>query len=207
MSLTLKCPHCGSRDKVPDRFLGTKVRCLVCEGKFKATNYHVYREESEKITCRNPGETDKIVLFGCRTCTFLGFIPNSYKSSTIRCPSCDRLSSLEETDDAGDGPEDPIGPPSAREVTGPRTSPPPLPEADWYYSRDGRELGPIALVALKTMADTAQLAPTDLVWKTGMAEWQTAATAGLFPRGTPPHLIPKPVVSIPPPSSVPLGLS
>jgi hypothetical protein len=58
----------------------------------------------------------------------------------------------------------------------------------WYYSRAGQRLGPIGSAELKQLADGGQLAPTDLVWKDGMAEWAPAhQVKGLFPEGALPE--------------------
>jgi hypothetical protein len=58
-------------------------------------------------------------------------------------------------------------------------------ESQWYYSKAGQQFGPITAEQLKRMATTRELAPTDLVWKDGMANWVAASTVqGLFVQGT-----------------------
>ncbi|MGA2797280.1 MAG: DUF4339 domain-containing protein [Thermoguttaceae bacterium] len=55
----------------------------------------------------------------------------------------------------------------------------------WYYGRGGQSLGPVSSAQLKDLADRGNLAPADLVWKDGMAEWVAAKSIkGLFPEGT-----------------------
>jgi hypothetical protein len=54
----------------------------------------------------------------------------------------------------------------------------------WFYSNDGRQLGPVSEAALRELAAQGQLLPTDLVWTEGMSSWVPAASArGLFPAG------------------------
>ncbi|MBA4066040.1 MAG: hypothetical protein C0501_20435 [Isosphaera sp.] len=60
----------------------------------------------------------------------------------------------------------------------------------WYYARNGAQTGPLSFDALKAAAAAGQLAPTDLVWQEGTADWVKARTVpGLFV-GPPP--VPKP---------------
>lgn len=62
--------------------------------------------------------------------------------------------------------------------------------ADWYYAREGQQLGPVSLESLQDMARSGQLGPGDLVWTDGMAEWylasNVAALQGQFASATPP---------------------
>ena len=52
----------------------------------------------------------------------------------------------------------------------------------WYYTKDGLQQGPIGTAALKDVAASGQIQPTDLVWKEGMANWTAAGNLkGLFP--------------------------
>jgi hypothetical protein len=54
-------------------------------------------------------------------------------------------------------------------------------EIQWYYARDDQRFGPVSTVELKRLADRGQLAPGDLVWREGMADWTEAAhVKGLF---------------------------
>jgi hypothetical protein len=58
---------------------------------------------------------------------------------------------------------------------------------EWYYSSKGRKLGPITSATLKQLADTGQLAFTDLVWRQGLTGWVPASQVkGLF--SSPPDL-------------------
>lgn len=54
----------------------------------------------------------------------------------------------------------------------------------WFYTCEGDRLGPITFEELKAMAAASSLDPRlDMVWKKGMAAWQTAGkTDGLFER-------------------------
>jgi hypothetical protein len=52
---------------------------------------------------------------------------------------------------------------------------------EWYYSSEGRKLGPISSATLKQLAETGQLALTDLVWRQGLTGWVPASQVkGLF---------------------------
>ena len=59
--------------------------------------------------------------------------------------------------------------------------------AQWYYTQQGQRLGPVSEEQLKQLAAAAQLKPTDMVWKHGMANWIHASQVkGLFPPSGPP---------------------
>jgi hypothetical protein len=54
---------------------------------------------------------------------------------------------------------------------------------DWYYSVGNHRQGPVTEDALRRMARSGTLRPTDLVWREGMADWVEANTVEtLFPR-------------------------
>jgi len=55
--------------------------------------------------------------------------------------------------------------------------------AEWYYSAgDGVQRGPVDSSALKRLAASGRLSPTDLIWRDGMTEWASASKVnGLFP--------------------------
>src|SRR5262249_50320691 len=56
--------------------------------------------------------------------------------------------------------------------------------SEWYYARDNVPCGPVAKAEIQRMAACGDLAPSDLVWREGMAEWTRAASAKeLFPEG------------------------
>ena len=53
--------------------------------------------------------------------------------------------------------------------------------AEWHYSKDGQQHGPVSASDLKNLAKSGDLLPTDLIWKEGMAEWKPASNVkGLF---------------------------
>jgi MFS family permease len=53
--------------------------------------------------------------------------------------------------------------------------------SEWYYTRAGQQVGPVTSPQLRQAARSGELAPTDLVWKDGMAEWAPAGKInGLF---------------------------
>jgi len=44
----------------------------------------------------------------------------------------------------------------------------------WYYSKNGAQLGPIGPAEMESKLKAGEVAPTDLVWKEGMADWLPA---------------------------------
>jgi len=42
---------------------------------------------------------------------------------------------------------------------------------EWYYAKHGKQEGPVDLATLQGKFQSGELAPTDLVWREGMAEW------------------------------------
>ena len=43
--------------------------------------------------------------------------------------------------------------------------------AEWFYSVDGKEHGPVSAAELRELAGIGQLRSDHLVWKEGLAEW------------------------------------
>jgi len=43
---------------------------------------------------------------------------------------------------------------------------------EWYYTKSGQQQGPVNGGELKRLASSGQIAPTDLVWHEGMADWK-----------------------------------
>lgn len=85
--------------------------------------------------------------------------------------------------------------------------PPPLPPplapetAEWHYTQQGQQAGPVTWTRLREIAVAGQLQATDMVWKAGMPAWAAASTvSGLFPTppAAPPPLPPAlPTASLP----------
>lgn len=48
----------------------------------------------------------------------------------------------------------------------------------WYYSKNGSQLGPIGAAEIEAKLRSGEIAPTDLVWKDGMADWVPASQVG-----------------------------
>jgi hypothetical protein len=46
--------------------------------------------------------------------------------------------------------------------------------AQWYYSKNGTQLGPVAVEELRSKLSSGEVSPADLVWKDGMSDWQPA---------------------------------
>lgn len=58
-----------------------------------------------------------------------------------------------------------------RAMAAAKPGPPPIPEAEWYYLRDGIKGGPVTFQVLQYLISSEQLVLTDLVWKDGMTDW------------------------------------
>jgi hypothetical protein len=54
--------------------------------------------------------------------------------------------------------------------------------AEWYYSTNKKQLGPVSLEELRHLAREGLLKPTDLVWTDGMSDWARAGSQGFFPQ-------------------------
>jgi hypothetical protein len=53
--------------------------------------------------------------------------------------------------------------------------------AEWYYTTNNQQMGPVSWDELRQLASTGLLQPGDMVWKEGMVDWIKASrTEGLF---------------------------
>lgn len=57
------------------------------------------------------------------------------------------------------------------EAAAPNAAAPPEPALEWFYSRDGSQLGPVALNSLSALLAAGQLCRDDMVWKAGLPSW------------------------------------
>src|SRR5262245_49828510 len=56
----------------------------------------------------------------------------------------------------------------------------------WYYAKNGQQLGPVSTEVLTRMTGAGQVQPTGLVWREGMPNWAPARSVrGLFPEPAP----------------------
>jgi hypothetical protein len=54
--------------------------------------------------------------------------------------------------------------------------------AEWYYTTNKQQMGPVSWDELRQLASRGLLKPNDLVWSEGMGEWAKAVRqSGLFP--------------------------
>jgi len=59
-------------------------------------------------------------------------------------------------------------------------------DSKWYYAKDGQQQEPVDLATIQAMAQTGQIAASDLVWTEGMTDWSQAGnTPAIFPQGSP----------------------
>lgn len=61
----------------------------------------------------------------------------------------------------------------------------------WYYTQQGQRIGPLPEEQIRQLMSSGQLQPTDLVWKSGMAQWTQARQ--VFPPSPPAPNAPPPV--------------
>jgi TM2 domain-containing membrane protein YozV len=62
---------------------------------------------------------------------------------------------------------------------------------EWHYASSGIQHGPVSWEELRSLADSGQLRPDDLVWKKGMNGWVSAAIVpNLIPAGVAPPPLP-----------------
>lgn len=78
----------------------------------------------------------------------------------------------------------------------------------WYYSKNGTQLGPVEQAELIAKMTSGEVAPGDLVWKEGMVDWlpsgQIAELRAMMPQSPPPQYgaAPSPYA---PPMAAPYG--
>ncbi len=48
---------------------------------------------------------------------------------------------------------------------------------DWYYVRDGEQIGPISESEFQLLVSTGAVTPSTVVWREGMGKWETYANA------------------------------
>ncbi len=69
----------------------------------------------------------------------------------------------------------------------------------WYFARNGQQVGPVGTAELQRLAVMGELGPDDLVWRQGMHQWAPASTArGVFAA---------PRLDVAPPPSAPTAAS
>ena len=54
---------------------------------------------------------------------------------------------------------------------------------EWYYAKNGKQEGPVSAESLQSMIVSGAVAPTDLIWREGMAEWTPAGQVAEFSGG------------------------
>lgn len=75
----------------------------------------------------------------------------------------------------------------------------------WYYSKNGVQLGPVPQEEIRAKLASGEILPTDLVWREGMKDWLVAAAVSELapPLAGPPVLSGAPVSPYAPPVSLP----
>jgi len=58
----------------------------------------------------------------------------------------------------------------------------------WYYSKNGTQLGPVSQAELSAKIASGEISATELVWKDGMSDWTPAANLPEFALSTPPNV-------------------
>jgi hypothetical protein len=77
----------------------------------------------------------------------------------------------------------------------------------WYYSKNGTQLGPISTEALLSKLASGEVSASDLVWKDGMADWLPAGQVAELRTAAPlsPAATPTPVVKTTSPYETPVA--
>lgn len=53
---------------------------------------------------------------------------------------------------------------------------------NWFYAKNGAQEGPISTEALRAKIDSGEVAPTDLAWREGLADWMPVSKIPDFTR-------------------------
>ena len=121
------------------------------------------------------------IRFLCPACQAVMEAPVGRAGDKIHCLNCGQRIQIPPAERAKTILAPALNPQDYRQ---PAPAPAPLLESSdrlWHYSRGGKQAGPLSTAALKQMASSGQLAPTDMVWTPGMASWAPAETIkGLF---------------------------
>jgi len=75
----------------------------------------------------------------------------------------------------------------------------------WYYSKNGTQLGPVAQSELISKLASGEVSPSDLVWKDGMGDWIPASQVSELSVLRPPAPAPAGSVPAAPPYSPPVS--
>jgi 4-amino-4-deoxy-L-arabinose transferase-like glycosyltransferase len=75
---------------------------------------------------------------------------------------------------------------------------------EWYYAKNGQQLGPVSQESLLGMYQRGEIKGSDLVWNETMSEWMPLTAAPGLPGMPPPMTSPAPA-DTPPPYSGPAG--
>lgn len=119
-----------------------------------------------------------MIRLSCPTCkTVLNARPE-HAGAVIGCPKCKTQMKVPAPVPAA-AIQSPAPPPPPIRMPG---SPPPVTEqAEWYYTHDGQQFGPLSWSQFRQLAASGQLRRTDMVWKNGMQGWAPASiVADLF---------------------------
>lgn len=78
--------------------------------------------------------------------------------------------------------------------------------SQWFYSKNGQQLGPVDEAQLRQMFAQGMLIPSELIWTEGMAQWEAASTVfpdlhSPFPPTTPSNVFPYAGPAVPDDSS------
>lgn len=188
------CPGCQRIGQASADLAGKMAACPGCGQQLLVPHFVLTAPQAP------PEPADGLLRFPCPNCRRQLKVPRAAANTIIHCNQCGwRIDVAAATQQAG--PTRPTGqsvlaylPDIIQEDA-----------AHYYYMKDDRRHGPVTALALRQMAATGQLAPTDLVWKPGFAHWKAASKAkGLFPPKAPPPAPPANSVAPPPKAPPPL---
>ena len=74
---------------------------------------------------------------------------------------------------------------------------------NWHYATNGIQKGPIPTEDMKSRIAMGEIAPTDLAWREGMADWMPVASIAELKVDEPPARVETPASEAPVPSPEP----
>jgi len=126
-----------------------------------------------------------MISIKCTECGQILNVPDEAAGREGRCPSCRttiqvpqyvEVKPVEHTEPTGFGSKEDYPLAATAEAN---------PDAEFFYMKEGKRIGPVNWFVLKSMVGTGQLLSGDMVWTTGAAGWIPACQLpGLFSPAT-----------------------
>jgi len=187
--ILFSCPNCHKIAEASDALAGSIVTCPDCNLQMTvpaappvaAVPGPTFITSAPPVARILPaGPQDGKVRFLCPSCKKRLRAPGVAVGTITVCRRCGQRMEVPAPPGRGGQPP-PV--PAAGDLPQPRL------RSEYYYVKDGQRCGPVSSGELKELVEAGQLAPMDLIWKRGMAQWTPAVRLkGLFPGVEPPPL-------------------